>query len=183
MWHSDDEEESWKLTSSCTATSTESTPRRLTEDAYIESGTNKSFFISIRPGVDKLVSVFPVIPVSQGDLLGIFSGKIRFSEHCNVAQSIIGPTRHLWLDYSQVTGTLNQMQVARPGCEANVHLAWEGVNENVESGPCESWRVLVLATREIMPFEPLIRAAASDEQLALHQSLDYPTRGFLEEPL
>ena len=38
MWHSDDEEESWKLTSSCTATSTESTLKRLTEDAYIESG-------------------------------------------------------------------------------------------------------------------------------------------------
>jgi hypothetical protein len=80
MWHSNDEEESWKLTSSCTATSTESTPKRLTEDAYIESGTNKSFFMSIRPGVDKLVSVFPIVPISLGDLLGIFSGKIRFSE-------------------------------------------------------------------------------------------------------
>jgi hypothetical protein len=95
MWHSDNEEASWKLTSSCTATSTESTPKRLTEDAYIESGTNKSFFISIRPGVDKLVSVFPIVPISPGDLLGIFSGKIRFSEHCNVVQSIMGPTLYL----------------------------------------------------------------------------------------
>jgi len=114
----------------------------VTEDAYIESGTNKSFFISVRPGVNKLLSVFPIVPISPGDLLGIFSGKIRFSEHCSVAQSIAGPAPHLWLDYSQVTGTLNQMQVARPGGEANVHLAWEGVNEDVESGPCESWRVL-----------------------------------------
>jgi hypothetical protein len=55
VWHADDEEESWKLTSNCTATSTESTPKRLTENAYIGSGTNKSFFISIRPGVDKLI--------------------------------------------------------------------------------------------------------------------------------
>jgi hypothetical protein len=107
MWRSDDEEESWKLTSSCTATSTKSTLKRLTEDAYIELGTNKSFFISIRPGVDKLVSIFPIVPISLGDLLGIFSGKIRFSEHCNVVQSIMGPTTYLWLDYSQVMGTLN----------------------------------------------------------------------------
>ena len=84
MWHSDNEEESWKLTSSCTATSTKSTSKRLIEDACIESGTNKSFFIPIRPGVDKLVSVFPIVPISPGDLLEIFSGKVRFSEHCNV---------------------------------------------------------------------------------------------------
>jgi hypothetical protein len=100
MWHSDNEEASWKLTSSCIATSTESTPKRLTEDAYIESGTNKSFFISIRPSVDKLVSVFPIVPIFPGDLLGIFSGKIRFSEHCNIVQSIMGPKLYLWLDYS-----------------------------------------------------------------------------------
>ena len=73
------------------------------------------------------------------------------------------------------------MQVARPGGEANVHLAWEGVNEDVESGPCESWRVLVLAIRKIMPFEPLIRTASSEEQFTLHQSLDFARKGFLEE--
>lgn len=74
------------------------------------------------------------------------------------------------------------MWVARQGSgQANVHLAWEGVNENVESGPCESWRVLVLATRKIMPFEPLIRAASSEAQFALHQSPDYTGRGFLKE--
>jgi hypothetical protein len=56
---------------------------------------------------------------------------------------------YLWLDYSQVTGTLNQMRVARLGGEANVRLVWEGVNENVESGPCEHWRVLVVAIRKI----------------------------------
>jgi hypothetical protein len=55
------------------------------------------------------------------------------------------------------------MQVAQPGGTANVYLYWEGVNENVETGPCESWRVLVLAIRKIMPFEPLIRAAPSEK--------------------
>jgi Ankyrin repeats (many copies) len=114
-----------------------STPKRLTEDAHIESGTNKTFFVSIRPGVDTLVSVFPIVPISPDDLLGIFSGRIRFSEHCSVVQSIVGPTPSLWLDYSQVTGTLNQMRVVQPGGEANVRLAWEGINENVENGPCE----------------------------------------------
>jgi hypothetical protein len=48
-------------TSSYTTTLTKSTLRRLIEDTYIESGTNKSFFISIRPSVNKLVSVFPII--------------------------------------------------------------------------------------------------------------------------
>lgn len=69
VWHSDNEEEPWQLTSSCTATSAESIPKRLTEVAYIESGTNRSFFISIGPGVDKLVSVSPIIPMSSGDVL------------------------------------------------------------------------------------------------------------------
>lgn len=183
VWYSDDEEESWKLTSSCTATSTKSTLNRLAEDVYIESGTNKSFFISIRPGIDRPISVFPIVPISPGNLLGIFSGKIRFSEHCNIAQSITGPTPYLWLDYSQVTGTLNQMRVAWPGREANVCLAWEDVNKDVKNGLCEHWRVLVMAIREIMPFEPLIHAASSEEQFALHQSLDYTRKGFLEEPL
>ena len=95
MWHSNDEEESWKPTSRFTATSTESTPKRLTKDAYIESGTNKSFFISIRPSVNKLNSIFPIVLISPVDLLGMFSGKIRFTEDCNVAQSIMGPTPYL----------------------------------------------------------------------------------------
>jgi hypothetical protein len=40
-----------------------------------------------------------------------------------------------------------------------------------------------VAIRKIMPFEPLIRAASSEEQFTLHQSLDYARRGFLEESL
>lgn len=141
------------------------------------------FFISIQPGIDKLISIFPIVPISPGNLLGIFSGKIRFSEGCNVAQSITGPILYLWLNYSQVTGTLNQIWVYWPGREANVHLAWERVNENIESSPYKSWRVLVMAICKIIPFELLICTASSEEQFALHQSLDYTRRGFLEEPL
>jgi len=48
------------------------------------------------------------------------------------------------LDYSQVTGTLNQMQVSKPDGDANVRLEWESVNEKDETGPCGSWRVLGL---------------------------------------
>ena len=125
MWDSDEEAASCKIISSCIATSTKSDLKRITEDAYIESGTNKSFFMSLRPGVEKLVSVFPIVPVNSGDLLGIFSGKVRFSEECAVAQAIEGPIPNLWLDYSQVTEILNQMRVARPGGEAKVHLAWD----------------------------------------------------------
>ncbi|PVH71194.1 hypothetical protein DL98DRAFT_616299 [Cadophora sp. DSE1049] len=182
MWHSDSEEMSWRLTSGCMATSTESNVSRLTADAHIGSGTNKSFFVSIRPGINTQASVFPVIPVAEGDLLGIFAGKIRFSEHCSVAQSILGPLPHLWLDYSQVTGTLNQMQVSLLAEGTNVHLTWEGVNETVESGRCNSWRVLVFASRKIVPFEPLVRAASSKVQFDLHQSSDNARRGFLAEP-
>lgn len=72
------------------------------------------------------------------------------------------------------------MQVIQSGGAANVHLEWEGVNENVETGPCESWRVLVLAIRKI---ELLSRAAPLEKQFALYQSIDYARRGFLEEPL
>jgi hypothetical protein len=95
MWYSDKEEASYKLISSCIATSTESNPKRLTEDMYIESGMNKSFFISIRPGAEKLVSVFPIVPIFPGDLLGIFSSKIQFLEHYNVAQAFKGPIPNL----------------------------------------------------------------------------------------
>ena len=34
-----------------------------------------------------------------------------------------------------MTGTLNQMLVDQQGRAANVHLTWEGVNEDVEGGP------------------------------------------------
>lgn len=94
-WYSNEEAASYKLISNCIVTSTESNPKRLTEDTYIESGTNKSFFVSNRPSAEKLVSIFPIVPVFLGDLLGIFSGKIRFLEYCDVVQAFEGPMPNL----------------------------------------------------------------------------------------
>jgi hypothetical protein len=65
----------------------------------------------------------PIIPVVESDFLGIFSRTIRFSEDVvNSNHSIPGPTRNLSLDYSQVTGMLNQMQVSKPDGDANIRL-------------------------------------------------------------
>jgi hypothetical protein len=75
------------------------------------------------------------------------------------------------------------MQVSKPDDDANVHLRWEAVNEQDETGPCESWRVLVIASKAIMPFEPLVRATPRDEQYLLHQALGFAKRGFMKSTL
>jgi hypothetical protein len=75
------------------------------------------------------------------------------------------------------------MQVSKPDDDANVHLRWEAVNEQDETGPCESWRVLVIASKAIMPFEPLVRAAPRNEQYLLHRALGFAKRGFMKSTL
>ena len=115
--------------------------------------------MSLLPNGDKRLDVCPTIPVFPGDFLGIYSRTVRFSENSSLSHDIPGPESKLWLDYSQVTGTFNQMQVSKPDNDANVHLRWEAVNEQDETGPCESWSVLVIASKAIMHFEPLVRAA------------------------
>jgi hypothetical protein len=146
--------------------------------ATSERCKNKSIFISLHLKDNKFLSVCPVIPVYEGDFVGIFARIIRFSEDFNVKHGILSPVANLWLDYSQVTGTLNQMQVSQPGSSANVRFLWEAVNERDETGPCISWRVLVLATRTIMPFDELIRVAPREEQFLLHKSSEHARRGF-----
>jgi hypothetical protein len=55
-------------------------------------------------------------------------------------------------------GKLNKMKVAKAGEMTNVCLAWEGVNElKGDKSFCQYLRVLVIATRHIMPFDQLIR--------------------------
>jgi hypothetical protein len=81
---------SYKFTSSCIITSTESNPKRLIENIYIKLGTNKLFFVLIRPSAKKLVNIFPIIFIFLGDFLGIFSSKIRFLEYYNIAQVFEG---------------------------------------------------------------------------------------------
>lgn len=99
-----------------------------------------------------------MIPVSAGDFLGIFAGTIHFSEDIDLAHSILGPTENLYLDYSHVTGTLNQMQVSQQDAYASVRLEWQAVNEDDETGSCDYWRVMVLATSN-----------GQGRHLALHQ--------------
>jgi len=53
---------------------------------------------------------------------------------------------------------LNKIKVAKVGDVSNVCLAWEGVNEvKGDTSYCQYLRVLVIATRHIMPFDQLIR--------------------------
>lgn len=112
--------------------------------------------------------------------MDVFAGTVRFSEKFNATHGISGPTKRLWLDYSQITGVLNQMHVSEPGDNANVCLLWEAFCGGVERQSCISWRVSVKATKQIMPFDPIIRAAAQQEQYDLHVSSENAKRGFLE---
>ncbi|KAH8751818.1 hypothetical protein BGZ57DRAFT_913151 [Hyaloscypha finlandica] len=182
-WYSSDEETTFKLTTAFRASSSRSLSSLFNDRALREPCRNKSIYITLEPKGDRFLSVCPIIPVVESDFLGIFSGTIRFSEDINGNHSIPGPTRNLSLDYSQVTGMLNQMQVSKPDGDANVCLEWEPVNEMDEKGPCVSWRVLVFATKAIMPFEPLIRAAPRKQQFLLHQASEYAKRGFTKRQL
>lgn len=145
-----------------------------------EFGRDKSTFVFLVPQDRMALSVCSIVPVCEGDFLGIFAGSIRFSEVFNVKRGICSPIDNLWLDYSQVTGALNQMMVSEPGTPANVRLHWEVVHDDLGTDHCTSWRVSVRATKPIMPFDPLIRMAHSQEQYTLHLSLEYAKRGFLE---
>ena len=89
------------------------------------SGTDKSAFVTLLPNEDGSFFVSSVVPICEGDFLGIFAGTVRFSEEFSVTHGIPGPTRTLWLDYSQVTGALNQMQVSEPDGNTNICLLWE----------------------------------------------------------
>ncbi|KAJ5989701.1 hypothetical protein N7481_004911 [Penicillium waksmanii] len=153
---------------------------RLSDGLVYEGETDKSAFITLLPKEDSTLFVASIIPVYKGDFLGIFAGAIRFSEEFSIAHSIPGPTGRLWLDYSQVTGVLNQMQVSEPGGKANVCLHWVAFCGDVETQPDISWRVSVKASKKIMPFEPLLRVATQHGQYELHLSSENAERGFLE---
>ena len=72
------------------------------------------------------------------------------------------------------------MQVSQQDAYANVWLECQAVNEEDETGSCDSWRVMVLAMRPIAPFELLVRVASS--QSSLHFTIHFSTQGgvFLE---
>jgi len=95
--------------------------------------------------------------VALGDFLGIFSGKLRHVDR-KPSRAIKGPISVFWLDYSEIPRKLKQIRVAKSDEKTNVCLAWEGVNEvKGAKSFCQYWRVLVIATRDIMPFNQFIR--------------------------
>ena len=121
------------------------------------NGESGKRVIGNKPVSTKQLAIFPLVSVAPGDFLGIFSGKLRYKDR-KPSRAIKGPVSGLWLDYSEIPGKLNQMRVAKPGEKTNVCLAWEGVNEvKGEKSFCQYWRVLVMATRDILPFDQLIR--------------------------
>lgn len=145
-----------------------------------DSGRDKSTFTFLLPTDGSSLFACSIVPVREGDFLGIFAGKIRFSENCSTTHGIRGPIDNLWLDYSQVTGMLNQMLVSEPGGHANVRLQWEVIHDDIGTDSYTSWRVSVKATKPIMPFERLVRMAAQQEQYVLHSSSENAKRGFLQ---
>jgi len=75
-----------------------------------------------------LLAISPLVSVSPGDFLGIFSGRLRYIDK-KLAGVIQGPVQGLWLDCSEVKGRLNRMKVAKGGEQTNICLVWERVNK------------------------------------------------------
>ncbi|KAG9240167.1 hypothetical protein BJ878DRAFT_527832 [Calycina marina] len=110
-----------------------------------------------KPASTKLLSVSPLVVVAPGNFLGFFTGRLRYVDQ-RPSKAMKGSFPGFWLDYSETPGKLTQMRVAKSGEMTNVCLACEGVNElKGEKSFCQFWRVLVIATRDIMPFDQLIR--------------------------
>ena len=179
-WLSNVEESTFGVAETIPVTSSQNLSGLFNDRSNSTACVNKFLLVSLQAGDSLPLSVCPIIAVSEGDFLGIFAGTIRYLGDTSLVQRIPGPVKDLFLDYSQVTGTLNQMQVSQDHSRANVKLEWQAVNEQDAAGVCEKWRVLVLATRSIAPFEPLVRVAPSLEQFTLHQSTDRAGKGFLE---
>ena len=119
---------------------------------------------------------------SHGIYVGRFAGTIRYSENfdptCGVRQK---PDGMLWLDYSHLTGMLNLVRVSLSKEEANVRLQWERVpRRDVEDVSLE-WRLSVRATKEIKPFQELVRHTDQEEQYFWHQDIVNARKGFMKE--
>lgn len=76
----------------------------------------------------KLLAVSPLVSVSPGDFLGIFFGRLRYTD-TKPAGAIQGPVQGLLLDCSEMKGKFHWMKAAKAGGQTNVCLVWEGVNE------------------------------------------------------
>jgi hypothetical protein len=171
-WDQDSaERDSFLATHSIIPTSKKSNTYVLRHGIEGQCDQNKSIFINFIPyegesekrtlsnktASTELLAVAPLVVIAPGDFLGIFPGRLRYTD-AKPARAIGGPISNLWLDYSEVMGKLNKIKVAKDGEITNVCLAWEGVNEvQGDESCCQYFRVLVIATRYIMPFDQLIR--------------------------
>ena len=77
--------------------------------------------IGNEPASTKLLSISPLILVAPGDFLSIFLETPIF--RFELVKSHPGAYPGLWLDYSEISGKLNHMRVAKPGESTNVCLA------------------------------------------------------------
>lgn len=120
-------------------------------------GESGNRVIGKEPASTKRLTTSLLVCAAPGDFPGIFPGIIRYTE-THPSRAIKGPVPDLWLDYSELPGKLNRMRVGKPGEMTNVCLAWEGVNEEKgKKNLCQYFRVLVIATRDILPLDQLIR--------------------------
>ncbi|KAH8650269.1 hypothetical protein BGZ60DRAFT_421646 [Tricladium varicosporioides] len=155
-------------------TSTKSNTHVLRYGIKSQLDRNKSIYVSLIPyegqsnkrtfsnktASTELLAVAPLVAIAPGEFLGLFPGRLRYTDH-KPTRAISGPVSNLWLDYSEVMGKLNKIKVAKDGEVTNVCLAWEGVNEvKGDKSGCQYLRVLVIATRHIMPFDQLIRPSS-----------------------
>jgi hypothetical protein len=138
---------------------------------------NNSFFVRPFAKGEGALAVVPVVPVDEGDLLGLFSGELRYSGGFDEAHGIHSPNPNLWLDSSRVTGPLNQMRVTQREEEANVTLDWQLYHKPGQSEP--EWRVVGRALRAMQPWEEMVRLV-NEKQYLLHQDAASARKGFLK---
>jgi hypothetical protein len=172
-WRDTAEKDNYLAAHSIKAVSGKSNAHVLHHGIKGDIDANKAIYISMIPyeGISakktlggkspsaKLLAISPLVSVFPGDFLGIFPGRLRYTDE-KPAGAIQGPAQGLWLDRSEVKGKLQWMKIAKAGEQTNVCLVWEGVNE--EKGKkafCQYWRILVIATRHIGPFDQVIRPA------------------------
>jgi hypothetical protein len=119
IWFTNEEEAAFTLAGG---------PMVAANDALWGVVRSSSSIRTLLPKNEHNFAVCPIVPVCPGVFLGIFAGKIRFSDDFNRVHGILGPMEKLWLYYLNVIGVLNQMKVLKYSDEANVQLCWELVN-------------------------------------------------------
>jgi hypothetical protein len=99
------------------------------------------------------VAVCPIVPVVPRDFLGVLSRKLRYTTKVgNITKYVQGPLLNLWLDFSKFIGRLSCIKIAEKDNEINVKLSWKRIN--CKNSP--NWRIKVIATKPISPFEQLL---------------------------